>query len=532
MADAPAPIAILSFNRPDYLRQVLASLVAQEGAALERRNIILFQDGWHNAYSNRGAARFEDIETCIAAFRQMIPHGEVMAAPNNLGVAENYLRAEKHLFEALDAPCGYFFEDDLVLAPRYLATLDTLRAATEAVEEVGYFACYGNLQASLADQLAKPRQIRRLEHLWGFGLHRRHWQAMQPLLADYYELVLGRDYHPRARRTPEILARYRAKGIPVAVSSQDDVKKAITYHLGRVALNTNLVSARYIGEAGLHSNPQRYAAGRYAETVIPDIPRVAFDLPDAAGLAAMREREAEERRRRIAAKAAEIAAREATAAPAAVPAPAHAAAPAPATKLGKPRMDPEELALFERVLASGRRHYAEFGTGGSTLLASRAGFETLVGVESDAEWARKVREDPAIAPLVAAGRASILHADIGPVGEWGSPVGRSMAERWPRYLATMWAEWDRRGLFPDLVLVDGRFRVACCLSVALLAAATRQAPLVLLHDVQDVRPAYRRVFDAFHLEEQAGTLCVLSPRQRVSPAANLAGMLGRLFEVT
>jgi hypothetical protein len=520
----PAPIAILSFNRPDYLRQVLASLAAQQGAALEGRRIILFQDGWHNAYSNRGAARFEDIEACIAAFRDLIPGGEVMAASNNLGVAENYLRAEKHLFETLGAACGYFFEDDLVLAPRYLATLDALRAATEGMEEVGYFACYGNLQASLADQLARPRQIRRLEHLWGFGLFRRHWQAMQPLLADYYDLVLGRDYHPRARRTPEILARYRAKGIPVAVSSQDDVKKAITYHLGRVALNTNLVSARYIGETGLHSNPQRYAANRYAETVIPDVPRVEFDLPDAADLAAMRERELDERRRRIAAKTAEIAARKAP--------PTAPAAPAPATKLGKPRMDPEEIALFERVLASGRRHYAEFGTGGSTLLASRAGFETLVGVDSDAEWARKVREDPAIAPLVTAGRASILHADIGPVGNWGSPVDRSTAERWPRYLATMWAEWDRRGLFPDLVLVDGRFRVACCLSVALLAAAARQAPLVLLHDVQDVRPAYRRVFDAFHLEEQAGTLCVLSPRQRVSPAANLAGMLGRLFEVT
>lgn len=523
MADSPAhlaPIAILSFNRPDYLRQVLASLAAQQSAALDRRKIILFQDGWHNAYSNRGAARFEDIEACIAAFRAAIPHGEVMAAPNNLGVAENYRRAETHLFETLDSDCGFFLEDDLVLAPRYLATLDALRAATEGVDAVGYFACYGNLQASLADQLARPGLMRRLEHLWGFGLYRRHWRAMQPLLAEYYDLVVGRDYHPRARRTPEILARYRARGIPVAVSSQDDVKKAITYHLGRVALNTNLVSARYIGESGLHSNPQRYLASGYDRTVVPEVARVAFNLPDAEGLAAMRAREFDERRRRIAAKAAE-----------AKPAKPEPQAD-PASKLGKPRMDPQELALFERVLAGGRRHYAEFGTGGSTLLASRAGFETLVGVESDPEWASKVREDPAIAPLVAAGRASILHADIGPVGAWGSPADRTKLERWPRYLATMWGEWDRRGLFPDLVLVDGRFRVACCLSVALLAAAARQAPLVLLHDVQDVRPAYRRVFDAFHLEEQAGTLCVLSPRQRVSPAANLAGLLGRLFEMT
>jgi hypothetical protein len=97
----------------------------------------------------------------------------------------------------------------------------------------------------------------------------------------------------------------------------------------------------------------------------------------------------------------------------------------------------------------------------------------------------------------------------------------------------MWAEWDRRAAFPDLVLVDGRFRVASALSVALLAAAGRHPPpLVLLHDVVPERPAYARVFDAFHLEEQAGSLCVLSPRQRANPAASFALLLGRLFEVT
>ncbi len=524
----PAPVAILSFDRPHYLRQVLAALARQEGAGLAARPVFLFQDGWHNAYSGRGAARFEDVEACIAAFRELVPHGEVMAAANNIGVAENYLRAETHLFETLGAECGFFFEDDLVPAPRYLATLEALRAATAEIAEVGYFACYGHLQASEAEQLARPRQMRRLEHLWGFGLFRRHWRALQPMMADYYELVRGRDYHPRTRRTPEILARYRAKGVLAAASSQDDVKKALTYHLGRVALNTTVASARYIGERGLHATPERYAAAGYGDTVIPDVAEVGFDLPDAAGLAAMREREMAERRRRIAAKAAVTSPRLAAASP-----PPATPAGLPATRLGKPRMDPDELALFGRVLGSGRRHYAEFGTGGSTLMAVRAGFETVVGVESDPAWATKVREDPAIAPGAAAGRVSILHADIGPVGASGSPVGRTHLDRWPRYIATMWAEWDRRGGFPDLVLVDGRFRVACCLSVALLAATGRHPPpLVLLHDVVAERPAYARVFDAFHLEEQAGSLCVLSPRQRTAPSALLAGLLGRLFEVT
>lgn len=516
----PAPIALISCNRPAYLRQVLASLAGQQGVAMQGRRVILFQDGARNPHSGRIAAEPAEIEACIAAFREHFPAGEVMAAEVNLGVAGNFLRAERHLFETLGAECGFFFEDDLVLAPRYLATLEALRAALQERPEVGYFACYGNLAASLADQLARPRQMRRMEHLWGFGLFRRHWRDLQPLLADYHELVLGRDYHPQTRPTQEILRRYREKGIPLNVSSQDDVKKVLTYHLGRVALNTHVVSARYIGERGLHSTPQRYAAGGYGATVIPDLPRVEFDLPDAAAIAEMRRREYAERERNIARKAA------------APGRPAPAAAQ-PATKLGKPRMDPAEIALFERVLASGRRRYAEFGTGGSTLLAVRAGFETVVGVESDPEWARKVREDAAVAPLVASGRAAILHADIGPVGAWGSPLDKSSQPLWPRYIATMWEEWARRGAFPDLVLVDGRFRVACCLSVALLAAAGRHpAPLVLLHDVMDGRPNYRRVFDAFHLEEQAGTLCVLTPRQRVAPEALLAALLGRLSEVT
>lgn len=516
----PTPIAVMSFNRPAYLREVLASLAAQQGAAMQGRRVILFQDGARNAYSGRLAAEPAEIAACIAVFREHFPQGEVMAAEANLGVAENFLRAERHLFETLGAECGFFFEDDLVLAPRYLATLEALREALQARPEVGYFACYGNLAAGLAEQLARPRQMRRLEHLWGFGLFRRHWRDLQPLLADYYALLHGRDYHPKSRPTAAILEHYRSRGIPLGVSSQDDVKKVLTYHLGRVALNTQVVSARYIGERGLHSTPQRYAAGGYGATVIPDLPRVEFDLPDAAAIAEMRRRELAERERNIARKAAEPRATVPPGGPA-------------GSRLGKPRMDPVELALFERVLASGRRRYAEFGTGGSTLLAVRAGFEMLVGVESDPAWARRVREDPAVAPLVADGRAAILHADIGPVGAWGSPIDKSSQPLWPRYIATMWEEWARRGAFPDLVLVDGRFRVACCLSVALLAAAGRHpAPLVLLHDVMDSRPNYRRVFDAFHLEEQAGSLCVMTPRQRVAPEALLAALLGRLSEVT
>jgi hypothetical protein len=535
------PIAVMSFNRPDYLRQVLASIAAQEGVEIEKREVFLFQDGAVNAYSGRVCAEEADIAACIAVFQEIFPNGTVLASPHNLGVCENFLRAEKKFFEAMQAECGYFFEDDLVLAPRYMAVMDGMRQAAARSGQVGYFACYGHLQASAEEQQRNAQLLRRLGHLWGFGLFRQHWLEMQPVMAEYYAMVVGKDY--KARPSAEIQKRYRERGILVGVTSQDDVKKAVTYSLGRVALNTQICNARYIGEIGLHSNAQSFARGGFANTVILPMQRLDFIFPDAAAIAAIRADEEEKRRKNIAseeARAAEkLAARAAAKAPpmpapklplVAVPPPQPGMATA---KLGPPRMSAEERALFESVLASGRRRYAEFGTGGSTLLAVRQGFDMLVGVESDPAWADAVRQDPEVGQAIAAGRASILHGDIGPVGKWGSPVDRAGLHRWPGYIATMWQEWDRRAAFPDLVLVDGRFRVACCLSVALLAAARggKEAPLLVLHDVSDRRPNYRLVNDFFHLERQAGTLCVYAPRQLVSPEAIMAAFLGRLFEV-
>lgn len=203
------PIAVMSFNRPDYLRQVLASLAAQEGAAIEEREIILFQDNWRNAHSGRVCADAADIEASIAVFREIFPAGQVMLAPDNIGVAENFFRAETHMFREIGADCAYFFEDDLVLEAHYLATLDRLRdgfaASGASGGRVGYFACYGNLQASEAEQRKNARTLRRLGHNWGFGLFRQHWEEMQPVMADYYSLVLGRDY--RGRPSAEILRR-------------------------------------------------------------------------------------------------------------------------------------------------------------------------------------------------------------------------------------------------------------------------------------------------------------------------------------
>src|SRR5438094_314008 len=114
------PIVVMSFNRPDYLEAVLKSLVGQIGAELDRRTLALFQDGTVNPFSAQRRAREEDVLRCEKIFREYLPTGIVHSSPNNLGIALNFERAEKHAFEELGAEAAIFLEDDLVLSPHYI----------------------------------------------------------------------------------------------------------------------------------------------------------------------------------------------------------------------------------------------------------------------------------------------------------------------------------------------------------------------------------------------------------------------------
>jgi hypothetical protein len=199
--------------------------------------------------------------------------------------------------------------------------------------------------------------------------------------------------------------------------------------------------------------------------------------------------------------------------------------------IGEPHLSGEERGLFDRALSTGVRKYMEFGLGGSTLAAARAGASEIVAVDSDAVWVEAARKDPEISPLIARGVATIIHADIGPVGEWGRPYDRGSIGLWPRYIADPWAEWSRRGGLPDFIYVDGRFRVASVLSIAFAFADLRAAargPKILMHDMSDARPGYDRVYIACEDVEVVGTLRLLSLRRNVDWTAALVTFIGAL----
>jgi hypothetical protein len=253
------PIALLSFNRPQYLSQVLDSLAAQ--TALNGRRVHLFQDNAFNPFSHIRYAADEDIAACVRLFSARFPDGVVHVAPHNLGIALNFRRAEEFVFDHLESEVAYFFEDDMVLSPHYLAIMDRISGWVRQAGTVGYFSAYG--QCTKHRQQRRPaRRMRRLGLHWGFGLTQQHWQELSAWLAPYYRIAERHDY----RRLPKqpVYEHYHALGIPLYTTSQDIIKRMGTYALGRVGINTHDCFARYIGAEGVHSNRAEFEARGYA----------------------------------------------------------------------------------------------------------------------------------------------------------------------------------------------------------------------------------------------------------------------------
>lgn len=129
----------------------------------------------------------------------------------------------------------------------------------------------------------------------------------------------------------------------------------------------------------------------------------------------------------------------------------------------------------------------EYGTGGSTVMAGDMPGKTVFAVESSAEWAQKMRRWFRLNPAQA--EVHLHHADVGPTADWGTPTDVATFRRWPGYALGVWDREDFR--HPDVVLIDGRFRVGCLLTTAFRISR----PVQVLFDDYVPRKVYHAVED-------------------------------------
>lgn len=157
----------------------------------------------------------------------------------------------------------------------------------------------------------------------------------------------------------------------------------------------------------------------------------------------------------------------------------------------QPAFDPEFEDLFREKIQQAK-YYLEFGSGASTVLAAQAGVEAIC-VESDRKYA-----DAVLKKVGSEAPVTIIYSDIGLTEEWGYPVftrpSNAKHDRWRNYTEKAFSQISRSGKFPDMILVDGRFRVACALASA-FHAKKAEANAALYIDDYVGREHYKQVED-------------------------------------
>jgi hypothetical protein len=270
----------MAFNRPQYLRETLASIAIQPCVAAGLREVHLFQDGAVNFHSGTRYAEDADIEASMAVFRTAFPTGTVHYPGANIGIALNFDSAERYVFleRRFDSAC--FFEDDMVLGPHYLSTLQRFLDFASSPESgglVGYVAAYGNHKAPLAEQMRRRREVTLLGHAWGYGVTRRHWLDVREVIDPYIKIMSDCDY--RHRPKSRIGGIHKKLGLARQALSQDAMKLIATVWLGRTRIMPFVCQARYIGQFGVNFTPEAFAQRGYGqEDLFPEEP-LEFSWP-------------------------------------------------------------------------------------------------------------------------------------------------------------------------------------------------------------------------------------------------------------
>ncbi len=169
-------------------------------------------------------------------------------------------------------------------------------------------------------------------------------------------------------------------------------------------------------------------------------------------------------------------------------------------------MPEKERELFLSYLHRDTTHfYYEFGSGGSTAAAIAApNVQKIVSMESDTAF-----YESTAAALVSEKCERVL-VEVGCRNNWGNPEKGYDGSLYFTHI-------DSLSEVPDLILVDGRWRVAC----ALHAWQKMGAESVLLFDDFVGRQFYYVVLPYFETLQTVGRIVVLKKRDNVMPPPEL-----------
>jgi len=124
----------------------------------------------------------------------------------------------------------------------------------------------------------------------------------------------------------------------------------------------------------------------------------------------------------------------------------------------------------------------------------------MVSVETDPYYLAAVRKKIGkVGP-----NCKLIHWDIGLTTRWGFPVLKKPKPSWRKYAMVPF----EFGFTPEVILVDGRFRVSCALhTIAILK------DFEILFDDYGDRESYRAVEQFARLDRMCGRMAIFKPKK-------------------
>ncbi len=173
------------------------------------------------------------------------------------------------------------------------------------------------------------------------------------------------------------------------------------------------------------------------------------------------------------------------------------------------KMSENEKVFFDNAVKH-CRNYLEFGSGGSTLRAIQKSKARIYTVESSPEWLAHMRKY-LILRLPEQKRVFIFPVDIGPTEKWGRPASEKSEHLFESYSSAIFNEIDTQEI--DLVLIDGRFRVACTLKT-ILECQNNNELRILIHDFWN-RGQYHVLLKYLDTIDRVDTIGLFSIKKKI-----------------
>lgn len=173
----------------------------------------------------------------------------------------------------------------------------------------------------------------------------------------------------------------------------------------------------------------------------------------------------------------------------------------------EPHLDNYDKEMFYRYLNK-INVYFEYGSGGSTYQASiRENIKTIYTVESDAEWVEKLKKTIINPNITYIFNEMDAHGDFGIPGKNATNIQKINYSNHMRNLT----KEEQNNI--DFVLIDGRFRVACCLKCYDII---KDSCLIAFDDFIN-RPYYHIVLEYFDIVEksQNNKMVILKKKKNV-----------------